>query len=191
MAPPREDKTESRQRFQTRGNTPRNGSDKRQGQREGQPTRLARRPPDPAPSPKRRRRPPSPARQPARSPTKVSGGGKRATGKQSLPPPRSRSAAAIPKRQSRQSKGSANSSRRKTHRRFLAKHLSHFKDIGLLFKKGVRNLILYPVAIVCLYPMIVFRHNIYLMVLYLYIWTNIVLAVAIFLDELFDLPRKH
>ena len=60
----------------------------------------------------------------------------------------------------------------------------------MLFKKSLRNLILYPVAIVCLSPMLVFRHNIYLLVLYLFIWTNIVMAVAIFLDELFDLPRK-
>jgi len=61
----------------------------------------------------------------------------------------------------------------------------------MLFKKSLRNLILYPVAVICLYPMLVFRHNIYLMVLYLFIWTNVVMAVAIFLDELFDLPRKR
>lgn len=60
----------------------------------------------------------------------------------------------------------------------------------MMAKKAIRNIILYPVAIVALSPALVFRHNIYLLVLYLFIWTNIVLAVAIFLDELFDLPRK-
>jgi len=65
--------------------------------------------------------------------------------------------------------------------------LSHTRT---LFKKTLRNLILYPVAILCLCPLLVF-HNIFLIVLYLFIWTNIVLALAVFLDELFDLPRKR
>jgi hypothetical protein len=42
---------------------------------------------------------------------------------------------------------------------------------------------------VCLYPLLIFKHKI-LIILYLYLWTNIAIAVAGFLDELFDLPRK-
>jgi hypothetical protein len=61
----------------------------------------------------------------------------------------------------------------------------------MMAKKAIRNVILYPVAIVSLYPVLVFRHNIYLLVLYLFIWANIVLSVAIFLDEWLDLPRKE
>jgi hypothetical protein len=61
----------------------------------------------------------------------------------------------------------------------------------VVVKKSVRNLILYPVAILCLYPLMVFKGHIYLMILYLFVWANIVLALAVFLDELFDLPRKR
>lgn len=80
--------------------------------------------------------------------------------------------------------------RRKAKRRRLTKFLSPLAQTRIMAKKAIRNIILYPVAIVALSPALVFRHNIYLLVLYLFIWTNIVLAVAIFLDELFDLPRK-
>lgn len=61
----------------------------------------------------------------------------------------------------------------------------------MMAKKAIRNVILYPVAIITLYPVLVFRHSIYLLVLYLFIWANIVLAVAVFLDEWLDLPRKQ
>ena len=70
------------------------------------------------------------------------------------------------------------------------KRLSPLAHTRMLAKKAIRNVILYPVAIVTLYPVLVFRHSIYLLVLYLFIWANIVLAVAIFLDEWLDLPRK-
>jgi hypothetical protein len=73
----------------------------------------------------------------------------------------------------------------------VGRYMPFFSHTRVAVKKALRNLILYPVAIICLYPVIVFRHNIYLLVLYLFIWANIVLAVAIFLDELFDLPRKR
>jgi hypothetical protein len=50
--------------------------------------------------------------------------------------------------------------------------------------------IFYTVTVLCLFPLLVFRHKV-LIVLYLFLWTNIALAVAAFLDELFDLPRKR
>ncbi len=115
--------------------------------------------------------------------------------KRDVSPPRATSAASILKRPAKRkphkSGESAASRPPKSYKRTLSKYLAHFKNTGMLFKKSLRNLILYPVAVICLYPMLVFRHNIYLMVLYLFIWTNVVMAVAIFLDELFDLPRKR
>jgi len=74
-------------------------------------------------------------------------------------------------------------------RGILAKYLSHFKDTRLLVKKTLRNVIFYTASVLCLYPLLVFKHKV-LIVLYLFLWTNIAIAVAAFLDELFDLPRK-
>ena len=72
----------------------------------------------------------------------------------------------------------------------LPKYLSLFSNTRLLLKKFLRTAIFYIVIILCLYPLAVFKNKI-LFVLYLFLWTNIALAVAAFLDELFDLPRKR
>jgi hypothetical protein len=72
----------------------------------------------------------------------------------------------------------------------LTRSFSGLKETRLLVKKTVRNVIFYTVTVLCLFPLLVFRHKV-LIVLYLFLWTNIALAVAAFLDELFDLPRKR
>jgi hypothetical protein len=59
----------------------------------------------------------------------------------------------------------------------------------LFAKKVFRNVVFYSASILSLYPLLIFRNKI-LIVLYLYLWTNICIAVAGFLDELLDLPRK-
>ncbi len=72
----------------------------------------------------------------------------------------------------------------------LTRSFSGLKETHLLLKKAVRSVIFYTVTVLCLFPLLVFRHKV-LIVLYLFLWTNIALAVAAFLDELFDLPRKR
>lgn len=74
--------------------------------------------------------------------------------------------------------------------RALTEYFSGLKETRLLLKRAVRNVIFYTVTVLCLFPLLVFKHKV-LIVLYLFLWTNIALAVAAFLDELLDLPRKR
>ena len=195
MAPSRERKTTSRKQLRPLDRTPRKQSDRGGERQTGQPTRLARKPPDSAQSAESRQRSALRTKGSALSPKKTSVRAGGAARKREGALTRSRNAPGIAKgpqkRKSRQGAGSATQRPPKAHRRILGRYLAHFRNPGLLFKKGLRNLIFYPVVVLCLYPMLVFRHHILLMVLYLYLWTNIAIAVAAFLDELFDLPRKH
>jgi hypothetical protein len=78
-----------------------------------------------------------------------------------------------------------------TWKQGLTRYVSFLSHTRTLFKRTLRNLILYPVAILCLYPLIAFGRSIFFIVFYLFIWTNVVLALAVFLDEILGLPRKR